>query len=70
MQGVGTIVAIEGIQRCFSMDIQRFERDSTKASITHNWVGRYYTTGTSSQVQIQSKLCYSSQTRCTQVVNR
>jgi hypothetical protein len=52
------------------MDIQRFERDSTKASITHNWVGRYYTTGTSSQVQIQSKLCYSSQTRCTQVVNR
>jgi hypothetical protein len=32
--GSGTIV--EGVQRCFCMDIQRFERDSTQASITHN----------------------------------
>jgi hypothetical protein len=27
---------VKGIQRCFYMDIQRFERDSTKASITQN----------------------------------
>ncbi len=28
MQSVGEVV-IKGIQRCFCMDIQRFERDST-----------------------------------------
>jgi len=35
-QGDGSGIAIEGIQRCFYMDIQRFERDSTKASTTQN----------------------------------
>ncbi len=39
MQGVGNGAIIEGIQRCFCMDIQIFERDSTKANTTHNWVG-------------------------------
>jgi hypothetical protein len=36
MQGVRNGIVVEGIQRCFCMDIQRFERDSTKASITQN----------------------------------
>jgi hypothetical protein len=36
MQGVGSGTTIEGIQRCFCMDIQRSERDSTKANIEHN----------------------------------
>jgi hypothetical protein len=37
MQGVGSGLAIKGVQRCFFMDmIQIFERDSTKASITQN----------------------------------
>ncbi len=39
--GIGTIV--EGVQRCICMDIQRSERDSTRASTTHNWVGYCYT---------------------------
>jgi hypothetical protein len=34
------------------MDIQRFERDSTRVSITQNWVGYYYMINTSGQVQI------------------
>jgi len=29
-QGVGTRIVVEGIQRCFYMDIQRFEKDSTR----------------------------------------
>jgi hypothetical protein len=33
-QGVGSGIVVEGIQRCFYMDIQGSERDSTKASIT------------------------------------
>jgi hypothetical protein len=36
MQGVGSGTIVEGIQRCFYMDIQKSERDSTRASITHN----------------------------------
>jgi hypothetical protein len=27
---------IEGIQKCFCMDIKRFERDSTRTSTTQN----------------------------------
>jgi hypothetical protein len=45
------------------MDIQIFERDSTKAGTTQNWVGYYWTTSTLGKVQIKSKLCYSSQTK-------
>jgi hypothetical protein len=30
--------------------IQIFERDSTKASITQNWVWHYYTTSTLGQI--------------------
>jgi hypothetical protein len=33
MQGVGTIATIERIQKCFCMDIQIFERDSTIVGI-------------------------------------
>jgi hypothetical protein len=58
-----TETTIEGIQRCFCMDIQRFKRDSTKVGTTHNWAGHYYTTSTLGQIEIKSKLCYSSQTR-------
>jgi hypothetical protein len=36
MQSVGSRAIVEGIQRCFYMDIQRFERDSIRASTTHN----------------------------------
>jgi len=36
MQGVGSGTNVEGIQRCFCMDIQKFERDSTRTSTTHN----------------------------------
>jgi len=36
MQSVGTRVVVEGVQRCFCMDIQRIERDSTKTNTTHN----------------------------------
>jgi hypothetical protein len=36
MQGVGIGIIVEGIQRCFCMDIQRFEKDFIRASITHN----------------------------------
>jgi hypothetical protein len=36
MQGVEIGATIEGIQRCFCMDIKRFEKDSTKVGITHN----------------------------------
>ncbi len=50
MQGAESGAIIEGIQRCFCMDIQRFERDSTRASITQNWIRHYYTVGTSGQV--------------------
>ncbi len=51
MQGVGSGLAIKGVQRCFFMDmIQIFERDSTKASITQNWVWHYYTTSTLGQI--------------------
>jgi hypothetical protein len=32
-------IVVEGIQRCFCMDIQRFEKDSTKINTTQNWVG-------------------------------
>jgi hypothetical protein len=32
-QSVGSGIAIERVQRCFCMDIQKSERDSTKASI-------------------------------------
>jgi hypothetical protein len=34
MQSARSGVVVEGIQRCFCMDIQRSERDSTKASTT------------------------------------
>jgi hypothetical protein len=34
MQGVGTRVAVEGIQMFFCMEIQIFERDSTRVGIT------------------------------------
>ncbi len=51
------------------MDIQRFERDSTRIGITHNWTGDYYTIGTSGQIQIKSKLCYNSQIKYKHVVN-
>jgi len=33
---VGSGTDVEGVQRCFCMDIQRSERDSTKAGITQN----------------------------------
>ncbi len=33
-KGVGSGTIVEGIQRCFYMDIQRFERDSTRANTT------------------------------------
>jgi hypothetical protein len=36
MQGVGTRATVEGIQRCFCMGIQKFERNSNKVGITHN----------------------------------
>jgi hypothetical protein len=36
MQGVGTGTIVEGIQRCFCMDIKRFDRDSTKVDKTQN----------------------------------
>jgi hypothetical protein len=36
MQSFGNGTTIEGVQRCFCMDIQRSERDSTKTSTTHN----------------------------------
>jgi hypothetical protein len=35
-QGAGSGTTVERIQRCFCMDIQRYERDSTKASTMHN----------------------------------
>ncbi len=35
-QGVGIGIVVEGIQRCFCMEIQRFERDSTKIGTTQN----------------------------------
>jgi hypothetical protein len=36
MQGVGTRAIVEGIHRCFCMDIQKFERNSTNDGITQN----------------------------------
>jgi hypothetical protein len=33
---VGSGTDVEGVQRCFCMDIKRSERDSTKAGITQN----------------------------------
>jgi hypothetical protein len=36
MQGVGIETIVVGIQRCFCMDIQRFERDSIRIGITQN----------------------------------
>ncbi len=60
MQGVGIGTIVEGIQRCFCMDIQRFERDSTKVGTSHNWIGHYYTTSTLDHVQIKSKKCYKN----------
>jgi hypothetical protein len=42
------------------MDIQRFERDSTKVGTSHNWIGHYYTTSTLDHVQIKSKKCYKN----------
>jgi hypothetical protein len=36
MQGVGSGTDVEGIQRCFCMDIQKSERDSTITSTTNN----------------------------------
>jgi hypothetical protein len=47
-QSVGSGTTVEGVQRCFCMDIQRSKRDSTKANITQNWAKYYYTTSTSS----------------------
>jgi hypothetical protein len=35
MQGIG-IGTIVGVQRSFCMDIQKFERDSTKVGTTQN----------------------------------
>jgi hypothetical protein len=63
MQGAKSGTSVEGLQRCFCMDIQRSKIDSTKANTTHNWIGHYYTTNTSSQIHIKSKLCYNNQTR-------
>jgi hypothetical protein len=34
MQGAGSGIVVEGIQRCFCMDIQKSERDSTRANTT------------------------------------
>ncbi len=50
MQGVGNGTFVEGIQRYFCMDIQRSERDSTKAGTTHNCFRHYYTIDTLGQV--------------------
>jgi hypothetical protein len=36
MKGVGTRASVEGIQICFYMDIQRFEKDSTRVGTTYN----------------------------------
>ncbi len=33
-QSVGNGTIVEGIQRCFCMDIQKFKRDSIKTGIT------------------------------------
>jgi hypothetical protein len=63
MQGARNGAIVEGIQRCFCMDIQRSERDSTRANTTHNWVGHHYTIDALGQVQIKSELCYNGQTR-------
>jgi len=52
MQGVGNAAFVERLQRCFCMDIQRFKRDSAKASITHNSIGHYYTTNTSNKYKL------------------
>ncbi len=60
MQGVKIGTTIEGIQRCFCMDIKRFERDSTRVGMAHNWIRHYYTTDTSGQVHIKSKLWYNN----------
>ncbi len=62
-QGVISGVVVEGIQRCFCMDIQKSKRNSTKANTTYNQLGHYYTIGTSNHMQIKSKLCYSNQTK-------
>jgi hypothetical protein len=35
-QGAGSGTTLEGIQRCFCMDIQRYERDFAKVSTTQN----------------------------------
>jgi hypothetical protein len=36
MHGVGSGKVVEGIQKCFCMDIQKSEKDSTKANTTQN----------------------------------
>jgi hypothetical protein len=36
LQSVRSESTIEGIQKCFCTDIQRFEKDSIETSITHN----------------------------------
>jgi hypothetical protein len=35
-KGVGSGVVVEGVQRCFCMDIKRSENDSTRGNITKN----------------------------------
>jgi hypothetical protein len=36
MQSVGSGGDVEGVQRCFCMDIQRSKKDSTRVGITKN----------------------------------
>jgi hypothetical protein len=36
MQSVGTRVVVEGIQRCFCINILKFEKNSTKVGMTQN----------------------------------
>jgi hypothetical protein len=45
------------------MDVQRSKGHSTIISSPHNWIGYNHTTGTSSQIQVKSKLCNSNETR-------
>jgi hypothetical protein len=47
MQGVRSGAIVEGIHRRFCMDVQRYERDSIRASTAQNWIGHYYTIDTS-----------------------
>jgi len=36
MQGIQITTIVEGVQKCYCIDIQRSKRDSTKASTSHN----------------------------------